>query len=637
MVPIVPVSAKAGTDDAVARSRMRNPAFPLSGYVTTLLLALASAFVAEWLARGTLEGAIGFLMDPYRPAILTVATIAALLMGLDASLGREHKGILIVLPILLLAALVNHEKQRYLSDPLYPSDLLFWRQIVNLLPVLAKERPGMALGLGMASAAIAAAVCWSWVFAWRRFPQLTARQRVARFALVVPAIIGFDHMMSYNNSFWIRDRLHALPIIWDQKENYAHNGLVLAFVFNLPMLKIAAPSGYGSTAIDEITNPLLPPTATRTKPDIIVVMSESFWDPSRMPGVTFEQDPMPFVRSLQSGHVFSPEFGGLTANVEFEAITGFSNAFLPTGSVPYQQYIRKPLPSMATFLKGEGYRTRAIHPYEGWFWNRENAYAALGFDEFRTQDTMPALPKHGNFASDEALMQEVIRQADAVDEPFFFYTITLQGHGPYEAHRYDQEAISFRAPDMPEADKAELATYVEGVRQADESLRTLVTWAEHRERETIIVFFGDHLPPLGNAYVSSGYMTNVVADRRADADQMRREHETPLVIWSSKRGPLKDVGTISPALLPYEIGKLAGLEHPYYTGFLGRVAKRYRIIDRYMLEGTDNSVRDDWQRNGGADLTIRNYRLLQHDMMFGKQYGRDRFFPFYRKIMESSS
>ena len=70
------------------------------------------------------------------------------------------------------------------------------------------------------------------------------------------------------------------------------------------------------------------------KPDIIVVMSESFWDPTKLPGVTITPDPIPTVRALRSGSMFSPEFGGMTANIEFEALTGFSNAFLPAAASP---------------------------------------------------------------------------------------------------------------------------------------------------------------------------------------------------------------------------------------------------------------------------------------------------------------
>ena len=76
----------------------------------------------------------------------------------------------------------------------------------------------------------------------------------------------------------------------------------------------------------------------------------------------------------------------MTANIEFEALTGFSNAFLPYGSIPYQQYVRRPLPSLATFLRDEGYVTKALHPFGPWFWNREAVYKAFGFDRFLSEE-----------------------------------------------------------------------------------------------------------------------------------------------------------------------------------------------------------------------------------------------------------
>ena len=141
-------------------------------------------------------------------------------------------------------------------------------------------------------------------------------------------------------------------------------------------------------------------------------MSESFWDPTRLPGVKITPDPIPTVREASSGSMFSPEFGGMTANIEFEALTGFSNAFLPYGSIPYQQYIRQPLPSLATFLQSEGYTTRALHPFGGWFWNRSPVYQAFGFSRFLTEDKLPPLQKRGRLPSDIAFTDEIIRQAD---------------------------------------------------------------------------------------------------------------------------------------------------------------------------------------------------------------------------------
>ena len=235
---------------------------------------------------------------------------------------------------------------------------------------------------------------------------------------------------------WLREKLRIIPIVWDQKENYSYNGFIIAFSLNLPMAHLKAPAGYNHDALDAIPARNYSYLAgPREKPDVIMLMSESFWDPTRLSNVKLSPDPLPNIRAAQSGHVFSPEFGGMTANVEFEALTGFSNAFLPYGSIPYQQYVRHQVPSLATFFRGEGYAARAIHPFEGWFWNRNEVYKDFGFEEFRTEETLPAMDKRGLFASDDSMMKEIMREGDAMDRPFFFFGVTLQEHGPYEAHR----------------------------------------------------------------------------------------------------------------------------------------------------------------------------------------------------------
>jgi phosphoglycerol transferase MdoB-like AlkP superfamily enzyme len=317
----------------------------------------------------------------------------------------------------------------------------------------------------------------------------------------------------------------------------------------------------------------------------------------------------------------------MTANVEFEALTGFSNAFLPYGSIPYQQYVRTDVPSLATFFRGEGYAARALHPFSGWFWNRNEVYKDFGFEEFRSEETMPAMEKRGIFASDNSLMKEIMQEADGMDRPFFFFAVTLQGHGPYEANRYSKNTIDIQGS-LTDADRAALATYTQGVKEADDSFKMLVDWAEKRERETIIVLWGDHLPPLGNVYMDTGYMSDQVATRKASVTVMKQEHETPLVIWSNKKGSKPDIGTISPSLLPYHLLKFAGYEHPFYTGFLGRVQKKYAVVDRYQLIARDNTPSPDWVLNPKTlDPLVRDYRYIQHDIMFGKSHTLDRFFP----------
>ena len=598
----------------------------------TLLIAIALVFTVELIVRWSLPETVAYFTDPMRPAWTTVAVFFLAMLGVDALFGREHKAALLVAPLAVVPAFISQQKQVFLSDPLYPTDFLFGRQIMELMPVLVKDRPWTAVGVvaGLIAAIVVGALLLR--FAWRNFPKLTRRERLMRIAFALPLLVAFWNIMDYNQFSWIRDRLRVIPIMWDQTENYRHNGFALAFAINLPMANVNAPAGYMADAIDRIPVKSLPAGTThRGKPDVIVLMSESFWDPTRLPKVKLTPDPMPTIRELQGGNVFSPEFGGMTANVEFEALTGFSNAFLPYGSIPYQQYIRNPIPSLATFFRGEGYVSRAIHPFQGWFWNRTAVYKAFGFDMFRSEENMPAMQKRGIFASDESLTKEIIRQADEVEDPFFFFAVTLQGHGPYEANRYAKNTIKVEG-DLPEADRQVLATYAQGVKEADDSLKMLMDWAKERDRETIIVLFGDHLPPLNTVYSSTGYMKGITAERKGPKDQMKAEHETPLVVWSNKTGPKKNIGTISPAFLSYQILKQAGYEHPYYTGFLGKVYDHYRVLDRYMLIRKNGKEVADWLRQPKIPASLRDYRFLQHDMMFGKRYSTERFFKSHAEL-----
>jgi phosphoglycerol transferase MdoB-like AlkP superfamily enzyme len=246
------------------------------------------------------------------------------------------------------------------------------------------------------------------------------------------------------------------------------------------------------------------------------------------------------------------------------------------------------------------------------------------------------MEKRGAFASDAALTNEIIQTVDAAEKPQFLFAVTLQGHGPYEANRYAEKAVSVSG-DLSDNARDALATYAQGVSEADDSFAKLIAWAKGRERETVIVLFGDHLPPLGQAFVESGYMPGMVATRRAPLATMKTEHETPLVVWSSKAGLQNRIGTISPSLLPYHILKTAGFDDPFYTGVLGKVHASYSVIDRHMLMQRNGSGVPDWSiAPATLPSALSEYRQLQFDMMFGDQFGKERFFPGFNWIHETT-
>ena len=613
------------TASSDAYGRLSARILRIMAYVVPSFLIVLSV---ELLSRSEYSDVPEFFLSTARPGMTTVGVVMLILLALDAMLGRWFLSLLIATPVLLLPAFISGQKRLYLSDPLYPTDLTFGRQIFELLPAMVKDRPVMAASLAVGIILGSLGMVLVTRLAWRKLPRMTRMRRIVQIGIAAPLLMSFASLMDYSTFSWIRDRLQVIPMMWDQKENYRSNGFLMAFAFNLPMANVTAPAGYSGDTVNGIQPPLTAVASTRDDhPDVIMLMSESLWDPTRLSHVKLTPDPMPFMRENLAGHVFSPEFGGMTPNVEFEALTGFSNAFLPYGSIPYQQYIRHKLPTLATFYRSQGYAARAIHPYQSWFWNRGEVYKEFGFEEFKSEENLPPMEKRGIFASDNALFREIMDEGDAMDKPFFFFSVTLQGHGPYEPNRYAKNTINIDGT-MPPADREALATYVQGVKESDDSLKMLMDWAKKRKRETIIVLWGDHLPPLGPVYTDSGYMPEQVATRRGSVEVMKKEHETPLIVWSSKTGPKTDIGTVSPSFIPYYLVKMSGFEHPYYTGLLGQVRDKYAVVDRYQLIDNKDQPSPDWALNGKpVDPLIKNYRYLQHDMMFGKQYGLERFFP----------
>ncbi|MBZ9814862.1 LTA synthase family protein [Mesorhizobium sp. CA7] len=602
-------------------------AWPTVRYgLSTLLASALLVFAIELIVRGDFFGTVDFFMQPFKPGWTTIVVFALVLLGLDAILGRSHQSLMIVAPLTLALAFVGHQKSRYLGDPLYPTDFLFARQIMALMPLLVRERPWTAVMLAVGIVGGLTLLFYGWRTWRRRVPILSRKGRLARLALAVPLLAFFVSIMDYATFSWTRDRLQIIPIMWDQKENYASNGFALAFAMNVPMAHVAAPPGYSEKTMSAIQRPDVAASMPDEKPDIVVVMSESFWDPTHLPGVTIKPDPIPTVRALRSGSMFSPEFGGMTANIEFEALTGFSNAFLPAGSIPYQQYVRTPTPSLATFLKSQGYRARAIHPGTNWFWNRGAVYADFGFNDFRSEETLPPMEKRGPLASDAAMTDEIIREADTSDDPVFLFAVSLQNHGPYEPYRYYNPTHSIDAPISSWA-RESLLSYAEGSADADRGLQRLIDWAKARQRPTIIAFFGDHLPPLGPVYVETGFLKDNVAPRKEPAVAALEHHDTPLVIWSNRSGPVENIGSVSPAFLPYHILTTAGISHPYYTGFLGALREHYRVVDRNLLLSPVGEATPDWARQKQIDPKINDFRLIQYDMMFGKRLSAPDFFP----------
>lgn len=207
------------------------------------------------------------------------------------------------------------------------------------------------------------------------------------------------------------------------------------------------------------------------------------------------EDYMPFIHSLQqgaentqTGYLNVSVKGGNTANTEFEFLTGDTMAFLPAGSIPYQQYITKDTPSMASYLKSLGYETYAMHPYYASGWNRDKIYPLLGFDSFYSSTDFYGSTYERGYIDDSSCVDKIIETYEKKDAgtPAFIFNVTMQNHSPYtDGYQNLQGNVT-----VDGTVSAQLSEYLTLVKLSDTALEKLIDYFETQDEPTVIVFFG---------------------------------------------------------------------------------------------------------------------------------------------------
>ncbi len=558
------------------------------------------------------SGAASFAWVQQRPKefglnLLIAGASALLVLALT---GRGYLALGIVGAVVALLGLVNVYKQLYIRQPLFPWDIFLHRHATDLLPHVWRGVGTLNTTVLLGSAAL--------LLGLRKLapiPLLDWKGRAGVLALSAGILFAVSFVPPRAKKNVGRDEV--CDIYWDQIENYRRNGVLLAFTMNLGAVNVQAPKGYRRAEVARI----LPaandgPAPAAGKPNVIVVMSESFFDPTTFPGLTFSADPMPNLRKLRQEHaggwLYSPSYGGFTANAEFELLTGNSMRFLPVGSIPYQQYVKRDLPSLASIYAAQGYRTVALHTYQRWFWEREQVYRHFGFQKFISSEDMPGAPIDGLYISDSAITDGIVHEVERGGAPLFLFAITMEGHGPYRPGRYRENRIRVDGPLSPDA-KEMFEGYVEGLSHSDRELQRLIDYFAARPEPTIVVFFGDHLPLLAPVYEQTGL---VKAGKEWRLKELEVMHRTPLLIWQNQPSEPRDLGLVSPSLLGPYLLELSGAPLTPYMRFLSQVRRQMPVLMRGLASDAQGRLHEE----PPAELKAleEQWWMLQYDLMFGE-------------------
>ncbi len=238
-------------------------------------------------------------------------------------------------------------------------------------------------------------------------------------------------------------------------------------------------------------------------PNVILVLLESFIDPSEVNYLKTSTDPIPYFHELEkeytTGYLDVPVVGAGTANTEFEMLTGMSMRYFGTGEYPYKTILKsKSCESVADIFAKNGYKTHVVHNNTAKFYSRNNAFAKMGFDSFTSKEFMniKEYTPLGTWPTDDILINEVKKAMDATKESDFVYTITVQGHGAYPEEKVIEDPeVMVAGSDTVERNNA-WEYYVNEIHEVDKFIANLTKMLDERGEDTMVVLFGDHLPSM---------------------------------------------------------------------------------------------------------------------------------------------
>lgn len=369
------------------------------------------------------------------------------------------------------------------------------------------------------------------------------------------------------------------------------------------------------------------------KPNVILLMSESFFDPTRLPNVEYSIDPVPNLHSLSksfpSGSFQSYTYAGGTGNVEMQVFTGIPASLLADADTPSAiqvDGVYDRLPSIVKAFSSQGYQTLYVHSHTDALYNRIANIPALGFDQviFR-QDFLTELTYAGGYVSDDCWADELIARFEAKEKgkPIFLYGLSMESHYPFGSTKFDDPSPVEITTDLLEGESFGIFdSVVHGLYDADAALGKLVEYFSSVDEPTILVFFGDHLPrpnlpDEGTIYDRLGYSTS--SDTMTwSAEELKYMLSTEYVVWNNYGASLEVPEIISCTSLGTKLLDWAGLPKPLYFYWVDKTLEDMVIYRDRLFIAADGTPTHQIPED--CESMLERFQVLVYDMIYGEGY-----------------
>lgn len=374
-------------------------------------------------------------------------------------------------------------------------------------------------------------------------------------------------------------------------------------------------------------------TTPREKPNVVMLVSESFFDPTRLPNVTYSTDPVPNYHALgqefPSGMFLTNTFAGGTGGVEVEIITGIPTTMINDGELLTSisgEGVYERVPSVVKAFASQGYATTYVHSHDSHLYARPEHYPQMGFEKMVFRDDFTVdVTYAGTYASDDCWADQIIAEFEAKEEgqPLFLFGMSMENHQAYTATKYSEPSpVSFTSPCLDETAAGIFDSLVHGLYDADAALGKIIDYFSTVDEPTIVVFVGDHLPRpvLGEndtIYERLGY-TDTAITTEWEGEELKQMVSTNYLVWNNYGADLEIPQELSSMGLGTWLLEWAGLPKPLYFYWVDTVLKDVAFVRSRLCVMADGTPNHDVPEK--VEPLIKRYSTIVYDILYGRQF-----------------
>jgi len=580
--------------------------------LAAVLAAGGITLLALWCQPNSFRGLLsGFLRQPLL-IVLNALPVGLLVLAAACLLRNVFFGAALVNFLVCALSIANRVKIEVRDEPVFPRDFALLKEVGSALESYNINFPVLqTIAVVAATAALAALGVF---IACEPFPVKRLRGwlgsvlgAAASLAVLAGLILTVYASKDLYQSFQVSNPDYVPAVFNDL-------GFPYAFCHHFTTYLVDRPEGFSRSMAESWETGDQPGQGKDVS--VVMVMNEAFSDITDAPAFTYgkENDPLPNLHAIRedphalSGHVVVPGFAGGTANTEFDVLTGMQTNALSASTTSAMRVVNRNLDSLFRVFAADGYETSFFHPGDNWFYNRENVYRWLGAGETLFVGDMEHPEYKGRWVTDDyaaGLIEDAFEEAEA---PLFHFTTTIQNHMSYTAGKYgpdyDFPPVETDLPLSEEADTL-LKVYVEGARDADAMLGRLWRYFQTRSEPVVLVYWGDHLPYLGDNMLAYRELGLDIAAPEGDQRDPLSPYKTPYVIWANDAAAavldwdraaeaLDLPESLSASFLGAAVLELTGRgdESPWFS-FLNGLRRELPVVQKTLYQLADGSVTGD--------------------------------------------